>query len=296
MDQRTRDLRNVCEPIGANVYFAPEAHQRYTALGLNGMSGYFCSRGASLGKPSGMVVASAFGVFSPAVVVPAVDAGWQTTSPEPLLQARHDGAIASLRRLLGEPDAKLVARGVDLLQKGMADAEHAGHPLFSGLKALPWPEDPVAQLWRSCDMLREHRGDSHIAVWTRAGVRPIEIQLMSELQMRIPLKSYSLTRGWTVEQMDAALDGMRARGLVEGDAFTADGHAFREQIEADTDAMEIPIVDAIGADLDELLSILSPWAAAIVSVGIAGGGYPGGPDAISNLARGMRESAGESSP
>jgi hypothetical protein len=66
MDIRTRDLRNVCEPIGANVYFAPEAHERYRALGLEGYgSGYFCSRGASLGKPSGLVVTSAFGVFSP---------------------------------------------------------------------------------------------------------------------------------------------------------------------------------------------------------------------------------------
>jgi hypothetical protein len=288
MDQRTRDLRNVCEPIGANVYFAPEAHQRYTALGLNGASGYFCSRGASLGKPSGMVVAAAFGVFSPVIVVPAVEAGWAATEPAPLLQARHDGAVASLRRLLGEPDAQQLARAVELLQRGMADAEHAGHPLYAGLKALPWPSDPVGQLWRSCDMLREHRGDSHIAAWTRAGVRPIEIQLMSELQMKIPLKTYSATRGWTVEQMDGALDGMRAKGWVEGDAFTPDGAAFRERIEADTDEMEVPIVDAIAGDLDELFGILRPWASTIVKAGIAGGGYPGSVAAISGMVRAPR--------
>ena len=98
MDIRTRTLRDVCEPIGANVYFAPEAHQRYTALGMNGASGYFCSRGTSLGKPSGMVVASAFGVFSPAIVVPAVDAGWAVAQRDDVLQARYDGATASLRR------------------------------------------------------------------------------------------------------------------------------------------------------------------------------------------------------
>ena len=286
MDQRTRDLRNVCEPIGANVYFAPEAHERYAALGLEGYGpGYFCSRGASLGKPSGLVVTSAFGVFSPAVVVPAVDAGWAKTGPGPILQARYEGAVASLRRLLGEPDAAQIARAVELLRRGLAAAEGAGHPLFSGLKALPFPDDPVGQLWRCCDMVREHRGDSHIAVWTKAMVKPIEIQLMSELQLGIPLKTYSATRGWTVGEMDAALDGMRAKGWMHGDVFSAEGRAFRERIESDTDAMEVPVVEDMGEDFDELIGILRPWAATIVRAGIAGGGYPGDANAIAGMGR-----------
>jgi hypothetical protein len=289
MDQRTRDLRNLCEPIGANVYFAPETHANYAKLGLAGYGpGYFCSRGASLGKPSGLVVTSAFGVFSPAIVVPAVEEGWSMTEPEPLLQARYDGATASLRRLLGELDDGQIARAVEVLRRGLDVAEGAGHALFSGLKALPWPEEPIGQLWRCCDMVREHRGDSHISVWTKAMVRPIEIQLMSELQMRIPLKTYSATRGWTGEQMDAALDDMRAKGWVEGDAFTPEGAAFRDRIEAETDEMEVPIVDAIAGDLEELLEILRPWAQAIVSVGIAGGGYPGDASAISAMGRAAR--------
>jgi hypothetical protein len=286
MDQRTRAIRNLCEPIGANVYFAPEAHANYAKLGLAGYGpGYFCSRGASLGKPSGLVVTSAFGVFSPAIVVPSVDEGWSKTEPEPLLRARYDGAVASLRRLLGEPDAKHVGRAVELLRRGLEPAEGAGHALFSGLKSLPFPSDPVGQLWRCCDMLREHRGDSHISVWTKALVAPIEIQLMSELQMGIPLKTYSATRGWTVAQMDAALEGMRSKGWMDGDAFSADGRAFRERIESETDAMEVPIIDAIGGDLDELLDILRPWTTAIVAAGIAGGGYPGDASAISAMSR-----------
>jgi hypothetical protein len=133
--------------------------------------------------------------------------------------------------------------------------------------------------------VREHRGDSHISVWTKAMVAPIEIQLMSELQMGIALKTYSATRGWSVQQMDAALEGMRAKGWMTGDAFSAEGRTLRERIEADTDGMETPIVEAIGADFDELIEILRPWASAIVKVGIDGGGYPGGADAISQMAR-----------
>jgi hypothetical protein len=286
MDERTRIIRNVCEPIGANVYFAPEAHANYAKLGLAGYGpGYFCSRGASLGKPSGLVVTAAFGVFSPAVVVPSVYEGWSKTEPEPLLQARYSGAVASLRRLLGEPDPQQLGRAVELLRRGLDIAEGAGHPLFSGLKSLPFPTDPVGQLWRTCDMLREHRGDSHIAAWTRAMVAPIEIQLMSELQMGIPLKTYSATRGYTVQQMDDAIEGMRRKGWMEGDSFTPDGRALRERIESDTDEMEVPVVDAIGSDFDELIGILRPWAAAIVKVGIAGGGYPGDASAISSMGR-----------
>ncbi|MDP9238672.1 MAG: hypothetical protein M3P30_14960 [Chloroflexota bacterium] len=286
MDERTRLLRNVCEPIGANVYFAPEAHQRYAALGLAGYgSGYFCSRSASLGKPSGLVVVAAFGVFSPAIVVPAVEAGWAKTEPEPLLQARYDGAVASLRRLLGEPDAAELARALELLQRGLAAAEGAGHALFSGLESLPWPDDPVGQLWRCCDMVREHRGDSHISVWTKALLRPIEIQLMSELQLGIPLKTYSATRGWTPAQMDAAIEGMRAKGWMVGDAFSSAGKSFRDRIESETDEMEVSLVEAIGDGFDDLIAILRPWAATIVRAGIAGGGYPGDASAISAMAR-----------
>jgi hypothetical protein len=190
-----------------------------------------------------------------------------------------------LRRLLGEPDAAKVNRAVELLQRGLAVAEHAGHPLYSGLRSLPWPDDPIGQLWRSCDMVREHRGDSHIAVWTRARVQPIEIQLMEELRRSIPTKTYSLTRGWTIEQMDAAIEGMRRKGWVDGDVFAEEGQRFRDQIESDTDAMEVSIIEAIGDDFDELVGLLRPWASTIVKAGIEGGGYPGDVGAISRMAQ-----------
>ena len=199
------------------MYFAPEAVRELRELGLAAYGpGYFCSRGASLGKPSGLVVTSAFGVFSPAVVVPAVEEGWSKTEPAPLLQARSDGAVASLRRLLGEPDAKQAGRAVALLRRGLDAAEGAGHVLFSGLKSLPFPADPVRATLALLRLLREHRGDSHISVWTKALVKPIEIQLMSELQMGIPLKTYSATR------LDGRADGRGDRGdACEGAGWTA---------------------------------------------------------------------------
>jgi Helix-turn-helix family len=90
------------------------------------------------------------------------------------------------------------------------------------------------------------------------------------------LRSYVKTRGWSDEQIDAALDDLRERGLVDGDAFTETGEELRGDIELSTDRQERSIVEAIGADFDELCVILSPMKDAIV----AGGGYPRDPSTM----------------
>ena len=79
--QRARRLRNAVEPVAAGVYFAPEAHSAYTALGFAGsppvspdgiarpeLKSYFTSRSACMGHVHGEVVAAAFGCFNPKVV------------------------------------------------------------------------------------------------------------------------------------------------------------------------------------------------------------------------------------
>src|SRR4051794_35323946 len=89
--EQARRLRNALEPVAAAVYFAPEAHAAYQALGFDGSSvaqdgvarpelkSYFTSRGACMGRVTGEVVAAAFGCFNPLVVVPSLAAGWQIT-------------------------------------------------------------------------------------------------------------------------------------------------------------------------------------------------------------------------
>ena len=112
--EKARRLRNAVEPVAAGVYFAPEAHQAYEALGFEGspvsqdgvarpeLKSYFTSRGACLGQVPGEVVAAAFGVFNPKAVVPAVTAGWQITGRGAVLAARERGATQMLQRVLGD--------------------------------------------------------------------------------------------------------------------------------------------------------------------------------------------------
>ena len=272
----SRRLRDLVEPIAANVYFAEEAHGAYKELGLSFMPGYFCSRSACMGQVPGEVVVSAFGVFNPDIVIPAVDEGWSKTDASTILDARLGGAVGGLTRILeGVPDG--AARATELLRRAGDRATAEGHPLYSGLRSLDWPDDPIGQLWRAADLVREHRGDSHVCAWVAHGVGAVEITLMTELWWRLPLNTYVATRGWTPEQIDIATDRLRERGLLEGDGFTPAGEQLRAQIEEATDRQERTVVEGLGDDAEELFALLEPWSKAVV----ASGGYPRDPSTLS---------------
>lgn len=284
---RSRRLRDLVEPIAANCYFAPECHHAYQRLGFAGPSGerdglqlpdgpaYFTSRGAAIGHVPGEVVAAAFGVFNPEVVVPCVTFGWQTTSREAILGARLEGATASLRRLLGD-DPPGMARATELLRRAADAGSVCGRAIFSGLRSLGFPGDPVGDLWRAADLVREHRGDSHVIAWVGAGFDAVEIGLLTELWWRLPLKTYVRSRGWSPTQLDAAEARLAARGLVRDGAFTPSGETARAEVEAATDRQERALVEALGDDVEELFTLLRPWSEAVVT----GRGYPGDPGAL----------------
>jgi hypothetical protein len=280
-----RRLRNALEPLAANVYFAKPAHDRYEAFGLDYFSGYFCSRSAAMGRLTGEAVAATFAVFNPAAVVPAVERGWASVEPEAILEARQAGATESLTTILCEahggalPDG--IERATELLRQGGEGTSPNGHPLHAGLRSLGWPGDPVGDLWRAADLLREHRGDSHNAAWVAAGVDAVEITLLTERWWGIGLNSYTWTRGWSAEEIEAAIDRLRDRELLDGDDLTDVGRELREGIEAATDRADRAVVEALGDDLDELLDLTVPWAKAVV----AAGGYPMDPSELGTTVR-----------
>ena len=270
----SRRLRDLIEPLAANVYFAPEAQENYKALGLSYIPSYFRSRSACMGDVVGEMVVAAFGVFNPAIVLPAIEEG-RKVSVDDILHARQRGAIAALQRILdGVPDG--AARATELLRRAGDACTCEGHAIYAGLRSLGFPGDPMGDLWRAADLLREHRGDSHIIAWTSHDVDAVEVTLLTELWWRMPLKSYVATRGWTPEEIDAGIARLIERGLIEGGEFTTAGEQVRASIEESTDRQERRVVEALGNDADELLDILEPWAKAIV----ASGGYPADPSSL----------------
>jgi hypothetical protein len=276
-----RRLAGALEPVAGQVYFAPEAHQAYAGLGFGGSPGarngvqspdgaaYFCSRGSVLGQVPGEVVAAAFGVFNPEVVVPAVAHGWTLTDAATICAARTAAGTAQLVRVLGAEPAG-VEQARSLLLRAVEPLRPEGKPLFAGLRALGLPGDPVGDAWRLADQLREFRGDAHIAAWTAAGFDATEIGLLTEAYWGLPLRTYVRTRAWRPAQLDAAEERLVARGLLADGALTERGRDEREQVEAATDGMCAPIVTALGDDLTTLLDILRPWGRAIRDAA----GYP----------------------
>jgi hypothetical protein len=277
-----RRLAMVLEPVAGQVYFAPECHEAYAKLGFSPSPGatatgvqlpdgpaYFTSRGSVMGQVPGQVVAAAFAVFNPEAVVPSVDVGWTKVGAATICAARTAGSTAQLVRILG-PEPEGLNRATELLAGAVAPLRPEGRPLFAGLRSLGLPGDPMGDMWRLADCLREYRGDAHTAAWTSAGFDATEIGLLTELYWGLPPRTYVRTRAWSDGQLDAAEERLVERGLLADGTLTVEGRSQREAIEAATDAQCEPIVVALGDRGQELIALLTPWGDAIK----AEGGYP----------------------
>ncbi len=268
------------------VYFAPECHSAYAALGfaasgrsVNGVAmpdgpAYFTSRGSLLGQVHGNLVASAFAVFNPAAVVPSVAHGWTITDAPTIRQTRQDATVSFLRRALSAdntPDATETARVRDALARGVDACAVEGRPLFAGVMAGPQPtDDPLAHAWFLGDALREARGDSHTAAWISHGLDAVEIGLLTESYWGLPFKSYVRTRAWSDAQLDAGIERLTERGLIADGALSEAGRTTRELIEMRTDAQMNAAVAAMGDDFAPAVATLNTWSAAVR----AAHGYP----------------------
>jgi hypothetical protein len=283
--RRSRSLAAALEPVVGQVYFSPECHEAYARLGFAGSPGqlgsvalpdgpaYFTSRGSLLGQVQPGVIAAAFGVFKPAVVKAGVQHGWSLTDAPTIFAARRAGAVAQLERVLGPADDD-VLRTARLLERAVEPLGVEGRPLYAGLGS--WWDDP-SDLWTRLfhlgDMLRECRGDAHVAAWSSAALDAVEVGLLNDVYMGLPLKSYVRTRGWSDEELDAGEARLVARGWLADGALTPAGRDAREAIEDATDRGMASAVAALGNDLDALLDVLRPWGEKIRATGA----YVGGP-------------------
>ena len=279
--RKARALAGAIEPFAGQVYFSPECHQAYAALGfapsareVRGVAmpdgpAYFTSRGSVMGQVPGELVASAFAVFNPVAVIPAVTFGWTVTDAATIAAARTDGAVGQLRRILGPaPDG--VRRVADLLARSAEGLAVEGRPLYAGMLAQALPDDPLGAAWRLADRLREYRGDAHTAAWTTAELDATEIGLLTELFWGLPSRSYIRSRAWKDVDMDAAEARLVERKLMLDARFTEKGRDEREAVERATDRQCRRAVVALGDDFDELVGALLSWGRAIR----AAHGYP----------------------
>jgi hypothetical protein len=224
------------------VYFVPETEQHLTAIGLRpGRMVYFAGRAAPMGAVGPGVVSATFANFSPAIVARHLPRAWTLATPEEVVAARFAAARASLTRLLGGEEAAAapeVAELGDLLAEACEVLTPEGRPLYAGHADLAWPADPVGRLWHAATLLREWRGDAHVAVLLRSGLSGLEALLTHTATGRgLTAAAAKATRGWTDEEWDAGLARLAGRGLLEGETLTDAGRRLRADVEAATDEL-----------------------------------------------------------
>lgn len=265
----------VTEPLHAMVYFVPEAEERFAAIGIPGAAGYFCSRAGALGPVGAGTVAATFYNFCPALIAAVLPAAWERATPAAAMAARLDAAGAALTRGLGKDvlDGPEVAEAARLARHAAESATPYanGRPLFAAYAELPWPEEPHLVLWHAQTVLREFRGDGHVAALLVAGVSGLESMVLHIAAGETDGRFLHRTRGWSRQEWTEATDSLRGRGLIEGDepTLTDAGRELRAGIEATTDRLGTPPYLVLGeAGCARLAALTRPLSRTIVKAGM----------------------------
>ncbi|WP_405700699.1 hypothetical protein OG209_24815 [Streptomyces sp. NBC_01383] len=270
---RARQMWHLLEPLHAVLYYAPEAFEEASALGYRvdeRWPSYFAWRAAPLGDAGADRVAGAFHSFSPAMVDEHVPAVWSVASSADVLAARTRAVDRTYRTLLGEACAAAdTAEAVALLRRVTEAADTADRPLAAANAALPWPDEPHLALWRAATVLREHRGDGHLAALAHAELDPVE-SLVSFAAVGAAAPEVFASRGWSGAQWDEARQRLLKRGLLRGDGMATDaGRALRAEVERRTDeAAAAPWRELGGEERERLVELLGPLWVAVIGSGM----------------------------
>jgi hypothetical protein len=265
-----RQMWQLLEPIHALVYYAPEVFEEFAALGYEvdtRWPSYFALRSAPLGTASAELVAATFYSFSPRMVAKHVPTS--IAAPDEILRARLRGVDRALRRLLGDmidgPDLAEAAR----LARSVAEAAStAGRPLAAANAALPWPAEPHLALWQAATIIREHRGDGHVAALLTVGLDPCESLVSFAAVGAAPTEVFA-SRQWTDPEWTQARSRLTTRGWVDSEGkATVAGRAGRDAVEKLTDQLAAAPWRAIGPAAGRLAQLVMPVMMAVVQSGL----------------------------
>jgi len=268
-----RGMWQLLEPIHAVLYYAPEVTARASALGYatdTRWPSYFPLRSAPLGAAGPELVAATFYSFEPGMVRAHVPAAWQVASPATVLDARLRGVDAALRAILGERvDSPELAEAATLARRLAESAPVGARPLAAANADLPWPAEPHLVLWQAATILREHRGDGHVAALLTAGLDPIESLVSFAAVGAAPVPVFA-SRGWSDTAWSEAVSRLVARGWLEpSGAATPAGQAGRDEVERHTDELAAAPYRALGAEsVGRLAQLAGPITMAVVGTGM----------------------------
>jgi hypothetical protein len=256
------------EPIGVIPYSADDPNEAMFALGFtNYWDTYFAGRAAPLGLVPAEVVDALFYNFAPGEVARHIPKVWRTTTPEAAIAARQIGCVNALRRILGDHvESPAFARAAELLTSAATSAPLEGRPMYAALRALPIPDEVVARLFHAASLLREHRGDGHIAALMVEGVGRLEAHVLFALGMDMPAEKFGRIHHLPAPQLAEVIHGMRARRLIGDDGWLSEeGRAVKQRVESLTDDLAAKPYESLNTgEVDELIATLEPIAELLI--------------------------------
>ncbi|OZD52146.1 hypothetical protein CH252_03840 [Rhodococcus sp. 06-1477-1B] len=270
------------EPFHVTAYFNPELGSAYEDTGLDGHAWYVGARAAPMGPCAPSVVAAAFYNFNPVLIEQAwpaaVAVGLDAVSDR--RWALLDSVLgAALGSLASEPDLATIAERL----RSIGDAaSFAGRPLAAAWHSTERPDVPHLALWHSITVLREWRGDGHLAALIDAELDPAEAAVFHEAVRPTPQpgrralgkRITQLTRQWSETEWDSAAERLAVRGLLttsaEGETLTEAGTVLDRHIEDRTDAMASAVWKTV-PDAEQLITSARPYVKAVIDAGFLPG-------------------------
>ncbi|MEU0391506.1 hypothetical protein ABZ208_01720 [Streptomyces sp. NPDC006208] len=256
-----RRCHNVINPMHSTVYFSPDLAAELGRLGIEDVSaGYFVTRAAAMGAVGPGAVAATFYNFNPELIARHLPAVWATAAPEAVLEARLRAVDATLRRLLGEEvlASKELAEAAQLALRATEACTPHARPLYAAHADLAVPDEPHLAYWHAATLLREHRGDGHLAALLSAGLDPLEALVSHTATGKGMSPRWILaSRGWRRTDWEAAQGRLRERGLLDdADGLTEAGTRLRAEVEEHTDRIDLAPYEHLGAEGVERLTEL----------------------------------------
>jgi hypothetical protein len=269
--QLARRLWSGLEPIHAVTYFSPEPLAALADAGYKGFwMGYFAGRAAPMGRVGAEMVFATFYNFSMEHVRRAIPDAWTFAPPSAALEARQEGSVAALQRAFADRDlAESVETAAMLARSAAESAPMEGRTLFAANRALPWPDEPTAALWHASTLLREHRGDGHVAALTAAGIHGREANVLQSAAGVVPRDVFRVARHYDDAEWDSISAGLVDRELLDRDGnVTSQGKAIRANVEDRTDALALSAYSALHDEqLQQLIEALAPLTRSVIETG-----------------------------
>lgn len=272
-----RRCHNAVNPFHSTVYFSPDLGKEFSGIGVDDPRAvYLAGRGAAMGAVGPGTLTAAFYNFSYELVARHIPAVWEVASPKAVLDARLRAVDSTLRRVLGDETvaSEEMAEAAGLALRASEACTRHARPLYAAHADLPVPEQPHLAYWHAATLLREHRGDGHLAALVSAGLDPVEALVSHTATGKGMSPRWVLsTRGWARTDWDAAAGRLRERGLLdETGELTEAGTALRAELEEHTDRLDSAPYEHLGADGVERLTELGRG---FLVVAVGAGAFPG---------------------